>query len=92
MFSGQLVMRHCTSTDVPNEAMPTQYNIGVMYDNGRAVPLSESQAYASLLVALANGGQDQSTAIPIRDMLAAKLSPDQLAEAQQQDALYFEQC
>lgn len=55
-----------------------------MYDNGRAVPQNVCQAYTCLSVAIATGGQDQATAIPIRDMLTAKISPGQLARALQQ--------
>lgn len=68
-----------------------QNNLGVMYANGEGVPQSYSLAYTWFSVAIANGYQDQSRAISVRDALATKLSPPQLAEAQKRAAQYFEQ-
>lgn len=68
-----------------------QYNLGHMYANGEGVPQNYSLAYTWVSVAIARGVQNQSGAIGVRNALAAKLSPPQLAEAQKRATQYFEQ-
>src|SRR5690606_1355331 len=68
-----------------------QFNLGVMYEQGRGVPQSAQQGYVWLSVALANGCSEQERAMKLRDALATQLSSRQLAEAQKLAATYFEQ-
>lgn len=57
-----------------------QYSLGVMYYNGHGVPQNFQRAYVWSNLAAAQGFKD---ALQNRDFLAAKLSPQQLAEAQE---------
>jgi uncharacterized protein len=59
-----------------------QNNLGIMYANGRGVPQNFVQAYMwlSLLVFAPDGGGPK--AAQARDILAAKMTPAQIAEAQ----------
>lgn len=56
-----------------------QYNLGVMYEKGEGVTQSFKHAYIWLSLAAAKGIENSGE---IRDISAAKLSPQQLAEAQ----------
>ncbi len=56
-----------------------QYNLGLMYANGRGVPRDYVQARMWFNLAAA---QDNETARTLRDKLAKKMTPAQLAEAQ----------
>jgi TPR repeat protein len=56
-----------------------QYNLGIMYDRGQGVVQSFQQAYLWLSLAAAQGLED---AAETRDAVAKKLSPGQLAQAQ----------
>ncbi len=59
-----------------------QNNLGIMYANGRGVPQNSVQAYMwlSLLFFAPDGGGPK--AAQARDILAAKMTPAQIAEAQ----------
>jgi uncharacterized protein len=60
-----------------------QFNLGVMYYNGEGVPQNylEAEVWLSLSASRSIGREQQQRA-GIRDMVAGKLSPQQLAEAQ----------
>jgi TPR repeat protein len=62
-----------------------QTNLGVMYGYGRGVPQDYVQAYMwfSLAASRADLAAIRDTAIKNRDALAAKMTPSQIAEAQQ---------
>lgn len=56
-----------------------QFNLGVMYDQGQGVSQDYVQAHLWLSLAAAQGlGGAQS----VRDLVAARMTPDQIAEAQ----------
>ena len=57
-----------------------QYNLGVMYYNGHGVLKNDKKAYIWLSLAAAQGHKD---AAKNRDITAKKLTPQQLAEAQE---------
>ena len=56
-----------------------QHNLGVMYKNGEGVPQNFTNAYILFDLAAAQGNED---AWENREIVAEKLTPDQLAEAQ----------
>ncbi len=56
-----------------------QYNLGLMYAEGQGVPQDDVQAYMWLSLAAAQGHEDART---VRDGLAEKMTPAQLADAQ----------
>jgi len=57
----------------------SQVNLGFMYDNGQGVPQNYVQAHMWFNLADAQGAK---LAIKNRDALAAKMTPQQIAEAQ----------
>ena len=61
----------------------SQFNLGVMYNNGQGVPQDYIQAHmwANLAAAVATG-EDQKRRAKLRDEIAAKMTPEQIAEAQ----------
>ena len=56
-----------------------QYNLGVMYANGQGVPQDYIQAHMWFNLATA---QNDANAAKNRDIVAAKMAPAQIAEAQ----------
>ncbi len=56
-----------------------QYNLGVMYANGQGVPQDYLFAHMWGNLAASHGHED---AVKLRDKIATKMTPDQLAEAQ----------
>jgi hypothetical protein len=56
-----------------------QYNLGVFYDNGLGVPQDKVKAYVWLSLAAAQGREGASA---VRDLMARRMSPAQIAEAQ----------
>ncbi len=61
-----------------------QYNVGVMYGKGRGVPQNNVQAHMwfSLAASRFLPGEDHDKAVQARVMLAAIMTPAQIAEAQ----------
>ena len=60
-----------------------QYNLGVMYYEGKGVPQDYVQSYIWLSIAAANlSGDLREQILNIRDIVAKGLSPKQLEEAQ----------
>jgi hypothetical protein len=61
-----------------------QFNLGLMYDQGQGVPQDYSQAYFwyNLAAARMAPGSVRDTAVRNRDLIAARLTPAQLAQAQ----------
>ena len=59
-----------------------QRNIGVMYAEGQGVPQDYVMAHKWLNLAAAQGGTTRDTVVKSRDAVAAKMSPEQIAEAQ----------
>ena len=61
-----------------------QYNLGVMYAKGQGVPQDYARAYGwfSLAAAHLPPGANREEAIRTRDLLAARLTPAQLADTQ----------
>ena len=56
-----------------------QYNLGVLYDNGLGVPQDKISAYMSLSLSAAQG---RNGAAAFRDLIARRMTPAQIAEAQ----------
>lgn len=56
-----------------------QYNLGVFYDNGLGVPQDKVSAYMWLSLAATQGREG---AAAIRDLIARRMTPAQIAEAQ----------
>ena len=56
-----------------------QYNLGVFYDNGLGVPQDKIKAYMWLSLAAAQGREG---AAAIRDLMARRMTPAQISEAQ----------
>ena len=62
-----------------------QLNLGLMYDTGQGVPQDYFSISAHAWVNLAasrSTDEDRENAVKARDILAARMTPDQLAEAQ----------
>ncbi len=61
-----------------------QYNLGAMYADGHGVPLDYVEAYKWLSVAVARStaAQDRDAALRTRDLIAARMTAEQVAEAQ----------
>jgi hypothetical protein len=60
-----------------------QYNLGVMYGGGKGVPQDNVQAYMWFdLSARYLEGVERDRTVQIRDIIASKMTPDQIAEAQ----------
>ena len=60
-----------------------QYNLGAMYADGHGVPLDYVEAYKWLSVAVSRFPvENRDVAVRMRDLLAAKMTPTQVAEAQ----------
>ena len=57
----------------------SQYNLGVMYDNGQGVPQDDFYAYMWWNIAASSGDKD---AIHNRDIVAKEMTPSQLETAQ----------
>ena len=55
-----------------------QYNLGILYDNGLGVPQDKVNAYMWLSLAAAQGREG---AAAIRDLMARRMTPAQIAEA-----------
>jgi TPR repeat protein len=56
-----------------------QHNLGVFYDNGLGVPQDKIKAYIWLSLAAAQGREG---AAAFRDLMARRMTPAQIAEAQ----------
>jgi TPR repeat protein len=56
-----------------------QYNLGVFYDNGLGVPQDKVRAYMWFNLSAAQGREG---AAAIRDLIARRMTPAQIAEAQ----------
>ncbi len=59
-----------------------QLNLGIMSTEGQGVPQDHVMAHKWLNLAAAQGGTTRDTAVKSRDAVAAKMSPEQIAEAQ----------
>ena len=57
-----------------------QFNLALMYDNGEGVPKINLTAYVWFNIAAASGLE---RAIKIRSVMAERMTPSQIAEAQQ---------
>ncbi|MDP7628350.1 MAG: SEL1-like repeat protein [SAR202 cluster bacterium] len=64
-----------------------QYNLGLMYANGRGVPQNNVRAYVWWSVAAAQGHED---ARGNRDIVSDELTPEQLARGQDMATRCFE--
>ncbi|QWG12219.1 sel1 repeat family protein [Bradyrhizobium sediminis] len=63
-----------------DQGHPTaQFNLGIMYDNGRGVAQNKVLAHAWFSLSVAQGNQE---AARTRDILARRMTPTQLAQAQ----------
>jgi TPR repeat protein len=56
-----------------------QYNLGTFYDNGLGVPLEKVRAYMWFSLSAAQG---RDGAAAFRDLIARRMTPAQIAEAQ----------
>jgi hypothetical protein len=54
-------------------------NLGVLYDNGLGVPLDKVRAYVWFTLSAAQGREGAAT---FRDLIARRMTPAQIAEAQ----------
>ncbi len=61
-----------------------QFNLGVMYDNGQGVPQDYAQAHMWLNLAASRypPGENRDKAVKKRDIVAERMTPAQIAEAQ----------
>ncbi len=60
-----------------------QFNLGISYTSGRGVPQDDVLAYMWFNLATSRStGEDGDEAAEVRDRIATRLTPDQLAEAQ----------
>ena len=61
-----------------------QFNLGVMYDNGRGVPQDYAHAYMWFKLAASRlpPGERRDLAVKNRDIVAERMTPAQIAEAQ----------
>ncbi len=61
-----------------------QYNLGVMYDNGQGVPQDYAQAHMwyNLAASRFPPGENRDIAVNNRDVVAERMTPAQIAEAQ----------
>jgi hypothetical protein len=60
-----------------------QYDLGVMYDNGEGVPQDDVQAHMwTNLAASRLTGELRDRSVKNRDIIAAKMAAEQIAEAQ----------
>ncbi len=61
-----------------------QYNLGVMYDKGWGVPQDYAHAHMWLNIAASRfpPGKDRDKAVKYRDIVAEKMTPAQISEAQ----------
>jgi TPR repeat protein len=60
-----------------------QYNLGVRYANGQGVPQDDVQAHMWLnLVASRSTGEDRESAVSARDRVRARMTAEQVADAQ----------
>ena len=63
-----------------DQGHPTaQFNLGAMYDNGRGVPRDETLAHMWFSLSVAQGNHEAATS---RDIVARRLTPSQVAQAQ----------
>jgi len=67
---------------------PSQCNLGWMYGTGRGVPQDYVRAYAWYSIAAAGG---EETARKNRDIVASKMTPPQLEEAQRLSGKIFDE-
>lgn len=60
-----------------------QYNLGAMYADGHGVPRDYVEAYKwlSVVVARSTAAQERDAALKMRDLVAAKMTREQVAEA-----------
>ena len=56
-----------------------QYNLGALYDNGLGVPQDKVRAYMWFTLSAAQGREG---AAAFRDLIARRMTPEQIAEAQ----------
>ena len=66
---------------------PAQYNLGLMYEYGQGVPKDDVNAYAWYNVGSANGYDGASKN---REIVAKRMTPEQLSEAQELSKVWFE--
>ena len=61
-----------------------QFNLGIMYDNGQGVPQDHMLAHMWLNLAASRSppGEDYDEAVQLRDAVAERMTPAQIAEAQ----------
>ncbi len=61
-----------------------QYNLGVMYDRGQGVPQDYAQAHMWYNLAASNlpPGKVRNKAVKNRDIVAERMTPAQISEAQ----------
>ena len=61
-----------------------QFNLGIMYDNGQGVPQDHMLAHMWLNLAASRSppGEDYDEAVQLRDAVAERMTPVQIAEAQ----------
>ena len=64
-----------------------QRDLGLMYLSGLGVPQDDAEAYAWISVAATSGSEDASSK---RDLVASKLTPEQLSKAQKRATELFE--
>lgn len=58
------------------------FRLGLLYKNGEGVLKDYIQAYKWLSLALGHGEQGEDEAVEVRDMVARRMTPAQMAEAQ----------
>ncbi len=66
-----------------------QYNLGVAYNNGQAVPQDYVRAHMWVNIATSRNSKKSEKYAEIRDFIAKKMTPDQIAEAQKRASECF---
>ena len=59
-----------------------QYNLGAAYNNGQAVPQDYVRAHMWVNIATSGNSKKSENYAEVRDSIAKKMTPDQIAEAQ----------
>ncbi len=66
-----------------------QYNLGVAYNNGQAVPQDYVRAHMWVNIATSRNSKKSENYAEVRDRIAKKMTPDQIAEAQKRASECF---
>ena len=73
----------CTAKPPSRATVGAQFNLGLMYDQGRGVPQDNVEAHMWLNLAAAKlTSERREQAVAVRDRVAAQMTPADMSEAQ----------